>query len=48
MSTLNEAKMPRLSDKLEAREKDLVKEAAAVESELKAVKGAKKRASKKN
>ena len=48
MSTLNEAKMPRLSDKLEAQEKALVAEAVAVESEIKAVKGAKKRASKKN
>lgn len=38
--------MPRLADKLEAKEQDLKKEAAAVEVELAAVKKGKKRAKK--
>ena len=48
MSTLTEARQPSLKDKLAAQEKALVQEAVAVETEINAVKKAKKRASKKN
>lgn len=43
MSTLNSAKMPRLADKLEARERDIKEELSV---ELTAVTKAKKRAKK--
>ena len=46
MSTLNEARMPRMSDKLAAQEAALKAEQEAVVEELAAVKMAKKRAGK--
>ena len=46
MSTLTDARMPRMSDKLAAQEKALVAEAEAVSEEIVAVKKAKKRARK--
>ena len=46
MSTLNEARQPSLKDKLAAQEKALAQEAVAVDTEIKAVKKAKKRAGK--
>jgi len=48
MSTLTDARMPRMSDKLAAQEKALKEEAVAVAEEIVAVKKAKKRAGKKN
>ena len=48
MSTLTDARMPRMSDKLAAQEAALKVEAEAVNEEIIAVKKAKKRAIKKN